>query len=809
MNTLVQDFRYAARMLLKNRVFAVTAVLTLALGIGATTAIFSVVNTVLLRPLPYDDPGSIYRIRTMNAQGLAVGPVMQAHIDPLNEQQGTVRAAAYGFSDDATVIGRDNLPFAISEYFASERFFEIFRQPFELGRGFEPGDALGVTVLSHAVWQDLFETDPNIIGSVVTVDGGLRTVVGVAPPTFDLPAGAAMWTMFAAGRASDVLQMDGYTRLRPGATREQFTAELDVHAARQDPWQDGRPVQFSSVPLLEDAVGSFSNTVMILSGAVAILLLIACLNVTVLLFTRGASRAREFAVRGALGAPRWRLVRQLLAETAVIAALGGTLGMIFAVAATRLANVIGLPGLPRLQTLSIDSIVLLFATACTVITTFGVGLAPALQQARGDFARLINEGGRTAAASRGRSKMFGTLIVAEVALAVVLVIAAGLLVRSYVNLISEDPGFNTDRLLTVQVTVPGRVSQGGTGYLPVARFQQALMARIGTLPGVESVSATSHVPLVPPIARAPFLLRGEPLTPPFRQTQTAQISPDYFSSMGVRPVAGRLFEPTDRRDTRGVALVNEAFVRFVYPNGNPVGQTLVLPGSGLWAPGGLAYSIGEMTTGDFDVVGVVPDIPQSALWETAEPAVYFPLEQWTVRRITMVVRTQREEPSDVIPAIRAALAEMDATIPPIFNVYSEVLATSLARQRLGMALLTAFGLASLALTAVGIYGLMSYSVAQRSSEIAVRAALGARPMQMRRMILSWAVSLSLTGIVLGLAAAWAAQAIVASQLYKISALDPLVFLIVPVAMLGMAILSSYLPARRAAGIDPARKLRSD
>jgi predicted permease len=796
-------------MLLKNSVFTATAVVTLALGIGATTAIFSVVNTVLLRPLPYDDPGMIFRIRSIDAQGLPLGPVMQAHVDPLNEQQDVVRAAAYGFYDGSSIVGRDGLPFAIGEYFAAERFFQIFTHPLTLGRGFEPSDDLGAAVLSHAVWRDLFQSNPDIIGSVVLVDGGPRTVVGVAAPSFDLPGGAGIWTKFEVGRAADVVQMDGYVRLEPRASRAQLAAELDALSASLAPWQDGRPVRLVSVPLLEDLVGNFSSTVLILSGAVAILLLVACLNVTVLLFTRGAARGRELALRRALGAGQWRTVRQLLTETGVLAVLGGALGLGFAVAAVRLSSAIGLAGLPRLQTLAVDRNVLLFTTACIAVTTFAVGLAPALRQVRGDLTRLVNDGGRSVSGVRGGNRLFGTLVVAEMALAVVLVIGAGLLVRSYVNLVSEDPGFSTDRLLTLQINVPGRVDpDSGTGYLPVARFQEDLIARIGALPGVESVAGTSHVPLVSSPAGAPFLLPGERFdrSRPVRQTRTIQTSPGYLASMGVRPITGRLFESTDRRDSPGVALVNAAFVR---ANGSAVGERLRFPGRGLWAPGGLAFGIGEMATGEFEIVGVVPDIPQTALWETPGPAVYFPLEQWTVRAVTLAVRAAFDEPDALIPPIRAALAEMDPTIPPVFNVYSDVLSASLARQRLGMALLTAFGLAALVLTAVGIYGLMSYSVAQRSSEIAVRSALGAAASQVRRMIVVWALRLALIGIALGLTGAWAARTIVASQLHEISTLDPLVFLTVPTAMLLVAILFSYLPARRAASIDPARTLRAE
>jgi len=814
MEVLLHDLRYAARMLAANKGFTAAAVLTLALGIGATAAIFSVVNDVLLRPLPYDGSEQIYRIRTIDGQGLPLGPVMAAHIDPLNEPQGAVLAAAYGFANDTSIVGRDGLAFATSAYYTSAEFFQIFTDPPVLGRSFEPGDGSAGTVLSHRVWRELFESDPEVIGSAVTVGGITRTVVGVAAPDFEFPAGTGLWTQFKAeGQSADVLQMDGYARLGPSGSGEQLQAMLDVVAGTLAPWQDGRPVRFVSVSLLEDVVGDFSSTVLILSGAVAILLLIACLNVAILLFTRGAVRARELALRGALGAGQWRVVRQLLTETCALAVLGGMLGLGFAAAAVRLAGVIGLTGLPRLQTLSIDRNVLLFAAACIAITTLAVGLVPVLRQARGNLTGLINEGGRSVSGGRGRNRLFGTLVVAEVALAVVLVTGAGLLVRSYANLVSSDPGFDPDRLLTVELHVPGRVdAEAGTGYLPVARFYENLLDRIRAMPGVESVGATSHVPLIPPVARAPFMEPGEPFDPSaplLRQTQTTQVSPGYFASMGTRAVAGRLFEPSDGRTAPGVAVVNEAFVRFVYPNGDAVGQRLAFPGSGLWAPGGLAFGIGEMATGEFEVVGVVPDIPQSTLWETPEPAVYFPFEQWTVRRMTVVVRTQLENPSSLIPAIRTALAELDSTIPPVFTGYADVLSASVARERLGAALLAAFGLASLLLAAVGIYGLMSYSVSQRSAEFAVRSALGARSNETLRMIVAWALRLALVGTALGLVGAWAIGTIVASQLYELSALDPMVFLAAPLTMMAVSLVSSYLPARRAVRIDPARTLRAE
>jgi predicted permease len=502
-----------------------------------------------------------------------------------------------------------------------------------------------------------------------------------------------------------------------------------------------------------------------------------------------------------------------MTETLVLCVAGGALGFAVAAVAVRAVGAIGLAGLPRLDGVTIDRNVLLFTVACTLTTMFAVGLAPALRKARGGLTGLINDGGRPATGGPRRTRLFGALVVAEVALAVTLVIGAGLLVRSYTRLSSVDLGFEPERLVTMLINVTGRVGNKGTEYLPVARFYQELMDRIRALPGVSSVASTSHAPLQPGIERvsgAPFLLAGETFNPrAVRPTQTLQVSPNYFEAMGIRPVAGRLLQPTDQRDAPGVVLVNEAFARVVYAGRDAVGETLVFPGAALWAPGSMAFHLGVMATNRFEIVGVIPDIRQTTVWDEPLPTVYFPHEQWTVRRMAIVVRADVDDPRALIPAIRGVLAEMDPTIPPVIDVYGDFLSAATARHRLGTTLLAAFGLVSLCLAAVGIYGLMSYSVSQRTSEIAVRSALGARSSEVLGMIVAWAMRLSLIGIVIGLVAAWAMRTLVASQLYEISALDPLVFVMAPATILVVSILSSYLPARRAAGIEPAAALRAE
>lgn len=815
LESFAADVRFALRMLRTAPGFTTATVLTLAIGIGAATALFSVVNAVLLRPLPYDDPDAIYRIRTIDARGLPLGQVGRAHIAPLNEQSQSVQAAAYGFLQESSIIGRDGLAVPMNEYFASEEFFKVFIDPLECGRGFEAADG-PATVLSHRIWRDVFQSDPDILGSIVVVDGAQRLVTGVAEPGFEFPSRTGAWTRIRidAGPVSDVVtNMDGYARLRPGVRGGQLQAELDVLAGRLGPWPDGHRLQFVSLPLHQDVVGAFESTILMLSGAAAMLLLIACLNVANLLLTRGVVRTREIAVRGALGAGRWRVVRQLMTETFALSIVGGALGLAFAVVAMRVAGAIGFAGLPRLDDLAIDRNVLFFTAACTVITMLAVGVAPALRNAHGDLMGLINDGGRAAAGGPRRNRLFGALVVAEVALAVTLVIGAGLLVRSYARLSSVDLGFNPERLVSVLINITGRTGDVGSEYLPVARFYQELMDRIRTLPGVVSVAATSHAPLEPGLERvsgAPFLMPGETFDPQaVRPAQTLQVSPNYFAVMGIRPAAGRLLQPTDRRDAPRVVLVNEAFARLVYAGRRAVGERLVFPGAALWSRGGMAFHLGVMAGDRFEIVGIIPDIRQTTVWDEPQPTVYFPQEQWTIRRMTIVVRAQRDPPHTLIPAIRAELADMDPTLPPTFEVYSDILSAATARQRLGMALLAAFGLASLGLAAVGIYGLMSYSVSQRTGEMALRSALGARSSEVLGMIVAWAFRLTLIGVVLGLVGAWAMRTFVASQLYEISALDPLVFVIVPATILVVSILSSYLPARRAAAIDPAIALRAE
>ena len=833
-----RDLRFANRMLRKNLTFTGTTVITLALGIAASTVIFSIVDAVLLNPLDYNDPGQVYRIYTMDERGLPQGSTGRAHIDPIVADGETVEAAFYGYLNETSVVNREGTAFAVNEYRVSEQIFGVFTEPLSQGRNFTPEDGFNTTILSYQTWRDVFGSEENIIGSTIVVNDSQLQVIGVAAQGFEFPVGTAMWTkIYQAQGSENLFNLQAYARVKPGVTVAEFQAELNVFAGRvQDAtdaivgrgsavgWAVGRPVQFVARPLLHDVVGDFRGTLFIVSGATAILLLIACLNVANLLFTRGVIRTNEIAIREALGAGRGRVFRQLMTETVLVCALGGALGLGLAVTAIRVLQAIGPKDLPRFDNLVISQDVFVFAAACVLVTAFIVGVAPALRSSKTGLSSLLNEAGRSGSAGPGRNRIFGALVVAEIGLAVMLVIGAGLLVRSHAELASADPGFEPRRMLTVLLNVPGRldlraprrdesgntIGYIGDGYLPVARFYQELMGRIDALPGVAAAGAVNAAPLQAglfPTYPDPIGIVGDPNAAGGRTAYSFQAAPELFTALEVTPVAGRLLDSSDRRDSRGVVVVNEAFVRNYFDGADPLGRRVTLPNPDAWRPLGLAFTLGERLVHEAEIVGVVPDMKQSTLIAPVQPAVYVPQEQWTMRRMVVVVRAEFDDPTSLIPGIRDALKEMDSTIPPVFAIYSEVIASATARQRLGALSLVTFGFVALLLAAVGIYGLVAYSASQRYNEIAVRAAMGADRQRLLGMFLRRGLRLAAIGIAAGLAGGIALGQAVASQLYEVSALDPQVFVLVPLTMLAVTLLASYLPARRASRIDLSAALR--
>jgi putative ABC transport system permease protein len=828
LDVLGRDLKFTRRLLTKNLAFTTTAIVTLALGIAASTVIYSVVDAVLLQPLGYEDSGDIYRVYTVDTVGLPRGSTGPPHIGPIAEEGQAIQAAFFGFSNEQSLVNGEGTAFAVNEFRTSEEFFGVFKEPLHLGRALAAGDDFRNTVLSYQTWRDVFGADPNIVGRPINVGSGPLNVVGVAAEGFEFPVGTAMWTRIFTPQQGrlQLFNMSGYVRVNPGVSAAQLQAELDVFAGRLGPWQDGRPLAFGARPLLEEVVGDLRPTLLIVSGATAVLLLIACINVANLLLARGVVRQTEFALREALGARRWRVFRQLMTESFVLCSVGGVLGLAVAMGAIRLLRAANPANLPRLSSVSIDANVFLFAAACVLLVAFLVGFAPAVRVSRGDLTAMINTGGRSAALARGRNRVFGALVVAEIALAVVLVIGAGLLVRSYSQLQSADPGFDPRRMVTLVLNVPGRMDvqnmrpnadrtaaiYDGTGMLGVAQFYEELIRRIDALPGVASAGATFAAPLnhgLFPVVLWPYPVVGSSAAPTDQLAYVYPVSSEFFATFAIRPLAGRLLEPTDRRGAAGVTVVNEAYARAYLDGSNPVGRRIELRG-GNWRPGQAGWNqVGEQIVADAEIVGVIPNIKQANLQDDVQPAIYLPIEQLTMRKMAVVVRAENDDPATLIPAIRRELAAMDSTIPGTFAVYSDVVAASLARDRLGAVVLVVFGFVSLILAAVGTYGLMSFSVNQRFNEIAVRSAFGAERGTLLTMFVTRALQLAAIGVVLGVAGAVAMRQLVASQLYETSALDPWVLALVTLTMLAVTMLASYVPARRASRIDVTAALREN
>jgi len=820
------DLLFAFRAIRRQPGFAFMVVLTLSLGIGGSVAIFTVVNAVLLRDLPYPEASQIYLMRTVTSDGAPTGNITPRDVAPFvqNEQHPLVQAASMAWSQQVNIIGADGKPYSTTRYGVTDQFFEVFGSRMALGRAFERGQNPGPLVISYATWRDLFGRDPDIIGKSVNAEGFPRPVVGVTPEDFEFPEKPGFFYLMRLGPSyENVRAYRAFIRLREGRTHRQFQGELNARAKelQADPITK-LPLVYVARPLLDYVVGDLGQTVTILFGATAILLLIACINVVNLLLSRVTIRAREMAVREALGANRWRVIRQLLTESVVLALIGGTIGLAVGAAGIRVLLRIAPPDLPRLDSIPLDARVVLFAIVVTMLTGILVGLVPAVRLARHSLRSLMNEEGRGVASGRAERRLFGALVVAEVALAVVLMIGAGLLMRSYANLTAVNPGFNPDRLLTFLMYVPGRVDvsmvttadgrrEQRATYLPMATFFRELEARIAAVSGVQAVATTSSLPLsrTQYDGNVPFHIQGRPVGNAEDTALLAtsrSVSPAFFDTMRIRLIAGRGFVPDDRPDSPGVAVVNETFVRRFFPGESPLGQRLRYA-ENRWRLGDVGFQLSHLLVNDLEIVGVVDDVKYLALAEPAEPSIYLSSEQWIHRRRGLVVRAAIDSPASLIAAVRREIASMDRELTAEVGWYPDTLRLSLARERLGTTLLVIFGIMAAALAAVGVYGVMSYSVTQRAGEIAVRSAMGASTQQLMRLFLGQGALLAAAGVVLGMMMAVALRRIVASQLYGIAALDARVFVVAPLVLLGVAALAFFIPTRRVTKIDPADLLR--
>ena len=800
-----QDAAFALRSLRAAPGFAAVALLTLALGIGANTAVFSVVRGVLLRPLPFPEADRVARLWHANPQG---GEERSRVSEPdfRDWEAGSTRFASLagyfyapgGSGADLTGAGR---PERLEGAFVTPRFFETLGTPAALGRTLRPDEASDpddhFVVLSHGTWVQRFGGDPGILGRSLTLDGQPHTVVGVMPPDFTFPGERLdYWIPLSTIPADDIGRqrgsrfLDVIGRLAPGATLEQARDELSAVARRvaeREPEAEGW-TEVTAVPVRESLVGEVRRPLLVLLGAVAFVLLITCVNLASLLLARGTARRRELAVRAALGAGRGRIVRQLLTESLVLALAGGVLGVGLAVLGVRALGALGAAGLPRAEAVRMDGGVLLYALALSTAAGLLFGLLPALRATSRELAGTLRGGGRGTVGAPGQ-RLRAALVVAEVALAVVLVAGAGLAARSFARLVGVDPGFQPRGVLAVKLSM--RDDEDGQ---PRASYYNALLDRIAAVPGVRAVGAAKDFPLrgtgeewapigIPPAAGGSAEREA--------RLPVIHVSADYFRAMGVPLREGRAFTAADREDAPLVWIVNEAFRRRYFPGESVVGKTLLVGGT------------------PFTVVGVVGDVRQRSLAEPAEPTAYMHYLQNQRSGLSLAIRTEGD-PLRYAAAVREAVwqVDRDQTITSV-ETMEQVVGADVARPRLLAALLLLFGLMGLLLGALGIYGVLAFMVSQRRQEIGVRVALGAQPRSVLGMVVRQGMALAAAGVAAGLVGAFALTRGMTAILYEVRPNDPATFAGVVAVLLAAALVASWLPARRALRVDPVQALRAD
>ncbi len=816
----LQDLRYGARMLWKSPVVTLVAVAALALGIGANTAIFSVVNTVLLRPLPFAEADRLVMVWDTHPLGRKLGydyiPSSNGSFAEFQEQGETFEQLAALDFWTVNLTGR-NEPERIEGTQVSPSLFPLLRAQPMLGRAFTPEEekqgAARVVIMSHGLWQRRFGGDANILGQAVTLDGEQYEVVGVMPPNFTFPQNSGLPAYFPFALKTDLWTPRVLTeeerqnrgshhiavigRLKPGSTLQQAQAELTTIARRleQQYPDDLKDFGATVLPLREQVIGKSRVAILVLLCVVAFVLLIACANVANLLLARAAARQKEVAIRTALGASRGRVIRQLLTESVLLAFIGGALGVLLAMWGVDLLIALSPGDIPRTGEIGIDGRVLGFTFGVSLLTGLIFGLAPALQASKQDLHEALKEGGRGGTTGPRRARVRSALIVSEVALALVLLVGAGLLVRSFFKLRNVSPGFDPENVLTLNVPLPGtRYKEGAR----TSAFYQRLIERVKALPGVESVGAVSHLPLTGAEELDGFNIEGRPSPDSGENVQTADfrvVSTDYFRAMKIPLLSGRYFTEQDTADAPGVIVIDETLARRFFPNEDPLGKRIDESGS----PNGRGF---------LTIVGVVAGIKHSSLDAEPKPAMYVSYLQSPWLDMTLAVRTGGAGAENLAGAVRQEVWALDKDQPVARVVTLESLfAKAVAPQRFQMMLVGLFAAVALLLSVVGIYGVMAYSVTQRTHEIGIRMALGAQRGDVFKLLMSQGMTQALVGIVIGLAGAFALTRLMSSLLFGVSATDPLTFGGVALLLAAVALLACYVPARRAMKVDPMVALR--
>ena len=801
---LAQDLKYGLRMLAKNPGFTIVAVLTLALGIGANTAIFSVVNAVLLRPLPYPDSDRLVQIWSTNPNTNRWGTwTAYPRFEDWRRESNVFEKMATARTWVISIKGGDH-PESLLGVITSSQLLQLLRVQPMLGRGFLPEeDQPGhdhVIILSYRLWQRRFGSDRAVLGRTVDVDQESYTVIGVMPSDFrfppELPAsyGVDAWLPPAPDPSRNDRGSNNYytfARLKPGLTLAQAQAEMDaINNGLAEKYPADRGLGVKVVGWQRQVGSEVRPALLILLGAISLVLLIACANVANLLLARGAVRQRETALRQALGAGHARLIRQFMTESMLLAVFGGVTGLLLAYEGLELFIRLA-PDIPRLNETTIDPHVLIFSAVLTLGTGLIFGIAPALQGARMDLQDPLKEsGGRlTIGATRARAR--SALVVAEIALALMLLAGAGLLVRSFVRVQQVDPGFNPKNLLTAFVILPPSKYPEPQRQ---ALFFHELMDRITSLPGVECAGAADSAPMLTNDT-GPVSIEGHPVGPDAVEIQAERpkITPDYFRAMGIRLLRGRTFTWADNEGSLPVAIINESAARQYWPDEDAMGKRVKLEdGSApVWR----------------QVIGIVGDVRQDSLVEAGRPEIYAPLLQVPVPYMALTVRT-RAEPAAFTAAVRHAVMAVDKD-QPLYQVRTmeQVVGDSVASRRFQMSLLAIFATIALGLAAIGIYGLMSYTVSRRTHEIGIRMALGAKRRDVLHLVARHGIMLAIVGVTLGTVGALLLTRFLSFMLYGVGVNDPTTLFSVATLLIGMAALASYIPARRATRVDPIAALR--
>jgi putative ABC transport system permease protein len=810
MSTLLQDLRYGLRTLANSPSFTAVAVLTLALGIGANTAIFSVLNGVLLHPLPYPDPGRLLMV-WMRFTNIGLpndrNSVSAPEFRDLNELNRSFAGLA-AIGGDVFNLGVQGTPQRIEGADVSPSLFSVLGVEARLGRTFLPEEAQPgrnkVVVLSDGLWKRAFGGDPSVVGRMISINGSTALVVGVMPPGFDLPRQAEMWAPLAftpQDLSPDNRGNHSYrvlARIKPGLSLAQAMADMEAvsnNIIQQNLDYPYRRFNFTVLlsPLLEETVGDAKTPLWILMGAAGFVLLIACANAAGLLLARAEVRRKETAIRVSLGAGRLRLVGQLLTESVLLSGLGGLVGLALAPRILKAVGMLGATALPRAAEVRIDVAVLAFTTAVSFLVGILFGLAPALQALAGPRFDMLKEGGRSSGAGASRHRLLKALAVGEVAVSLVLLAGAGLLLKSFVRILQVKPGFEAEGVLTMRVSLP---EQKYSKPEQVRAFYSKLVERVQGLPGVEAAGAVNLLPLSGENQSGTVTVDTRAV-PPDQTTPEADwrpVTPGFFKALRIPLIRGRYLDERDTETSSPVAVIDETLAHTYWLNEDPIGKRL--------KRGGGASSAPWMT-----VVGVVGHVHYRTLTAPSRVEVYWPESQRPDPDMGLAIRTSAD-PIRLASTVQKVVQEADPD-QPVYRVATmqDLMADSVAGQRLAMILLAVFAGLAVLLAAIGTYGVLAYSVAQRRHEIGVRMALGAERASVLRMVTRQGLTLTVLGVVIGIAGALGLTRLIASMLFAVRPADPLTFISVSLLLVAVALIASYIPARRAAKVDPMEALR--